>query len=381
MPCFRTEISFGAPNTTFLETPTFTAIPSLSRGDADTTLVFLSLNGSYLNPVHDPWFRATTSTQVPGLSTANFSKDTAIYNRDAPVNVVACSEQHQLRNPRTGAASRLGGQDGFVDIVALLELNDNQQALFNRTLFIAPKTSLMNTILALGGDQLLAASALNEVGLPVNQWQLEFNHWFGVGLNAIQLWTQQHVTGMRYPELDKYVVPAIHGFGKSMCDNQITRRADYRSFSVLGLCIVLAFGLLFILLNLTIGPIVQRIQSYTLKGRYRNAEWQVNHFLQLQRMAYEHKGIGNWEGQDDMVPRTSPGERFTIPDSTKWNQYVSISPREARRRSQSRSLGRELYDFQPLVASTSSLGMKDRSTISTRDVDMDVQQFETRFKD
>lgn len=384
LTCHSAEFSPAAPDLPQLTLPTFTAIPSLQRYDADTTLVFLALNVSYLSEVHDPWFRATTQSTIWGTSNDS-SMDTITYSRDAPVNVVACAEQHQFRNPKNGATSRLGGQELLLNDEIALLFDSNQQAVYNRSFFIAGDTLLSDVVTALGGDLLLASDAQvyesQSVGLPNNQWQLEFNHWFGIGLNTMQLWTLQYAVGMTDPHDDKYVVPATEGLWKEMCNNQIVRRADFRSFSVLGICIVLVFGILFVILNLTVGLVVQNIQRQTLKGRYRNAEWQANDFLQLQRMAYEHKDIGTWEGQNDMVPRTSPGEIFTIPESTKWNEDVPRSPKEARKGSTHFwSRARNADNPQPPPADNPSSSVKSRSAISTTEIKEGTQVSESDAK-
>lgn len=382
---YSAEISCAAPDEIAIgTTPSFTAISSLSRTDADTTLVFLSLNASYLSPVHDPWFEATTLTVLPDLGllpgATGPSKDTSLYNRNAPVNVVGCTEQHQFRNPNTGFTTRLGGQELFeAEEQAQLGFNENQQALYNRSFWIGSSLILMDVVAALGGNLLLASEYLTyesqSVSLPENQWQLEFNHYFGVGLDAMQIWAQQYVTGLPDTGLNKYVVPASDDFGKDMCHNQITRRADYRSFSVLGLCIVLIAGVLFLILNLSIGPIVKHLQNRSLEGRYRNAEWQANDFLQLQRMAYEHKDIGTWKGQNDIVPRTHPDETFTIPDSTGWKEG-SLGRTKS---TQSWSSRRKIDDQQNETTSPSS-SMKDTDATSAFNLDKRAQITELQVR-
>ena len=183
--------------------------------------------------------------------------------------------------------------------------------------------------------------------------------------------------------MDQYIVPAAEGFAKEMCTNQIARRSDYRSFSVLGLAIIFAFGLLFILANYTISSIVQRIQGHTPKGRYRNAKWQANEFLQLQRMAYQHNNVGTWIGQHDMVPRTNPGEVFALPESTNW---IQIMPEMAHKdgkglfRSLSRGWSHDAKKSQSQVAdlNTSGSSMDDKPAISIADAEKGVQIHETQ---
>lgn len=285
-----------------------------------------------MRDVRDPWFQATTlalsELQLIDGSVYNIS----LYNPDAVVSVAACAEQHQLRNPVTGATSPLGGQE----IVTLsqaqkLGFNDEQIAVFNRSFFIAAYSTLNILVEALGGSRLLAANSqynTQSTYLADNQWALEFEHYFGIALNTVQLWALQYVSGPIDMDMNHFINRAGEGFPQEMCTNQIVRRTGYRSFSMLGLGIVFAFGCAFVLINLTIGSIMEKIQRRTIGGRYRNAEWHANDLLQLQRMAYEHSNVGTWTGQHDMVPRTNADEYFTLPKSTKWDQEIPESPRK-----------------------------------------------------
>lgn len=340
---YSAELSTAATdNSEALSLFSFEAIPSLTRPDADTTLVFLSLNASYLNEVRDPWFRSTIPIiQSESYSTStgdSFTLNFTIYTADAPVNVVACAEQHQLRNPVTGSMSRLGGQEVVTQSQAhLLNFNEDQMNVFNRSFYIATEVNLYQILGRLTGSSLLATEDQYwdvVPGLPDNQWQLEFENWFGVALQSIQLWSQQYVSGPLGTKTNQYLVPAAQDFTRNMCGNQITRRDDYRSFSVLGLTVILVFGILVTFANLTVGSIVQTMQAQTQKGRYRTAEWQANDFLQLQRMAYQHNNTGTWSGHTDLVPITNAGEVFTIPESTKWNQSITERYETDRKRTQ-----------------------------------------------
>ena len=333
------ELSKADPdNTQTFNKASFTAIPSLSRTDADTTLVFLELNASYLSEVHDPWFRSEVPSSYTWTYPDGANRTTDFYTANELVTIMACAEQHQLRNVVTGATSPLGGsQIATINQTQKLAFNEEQTAIFNRTFYHASDSILAAIAENLGGNDLLAVayqSVTESTILRENQWQLEFNHYFGIAMNTIQLWSLQYVLGPSHPEMDSYVVPATEGFAKNMCTNQIVRRTDFRSFSVLGLAIIFAFGFLFILANLTIRSIVESAQEHTEKGRYRNAEWQANDFLQLQRMAYQHNNTGTWTGQRDMVPRTNPGEVFTLPESTAWNEDVpEVHGRDSKRMS------------------------------------------------
>jgi hypothetical protein len=131
------SVEFSAADPTDLESfqvPSFVAMPSISRLDADTTLIFLNMNGSYLSEVRDPWFNATTPRQTMGIGADGVVLRFPRYVASQDTNVMACLEQHQLRNPLTGATSRLGGEEVGTSAQALRTgFNENQMAIFNRS--------------------------------------------------------------------------------------------------------------------------------------------------------------------------------------------------------------------------------------------------------
>jgi hypothetical protein len=244
-------------------------MPSISRPDADTTLIFLNMNGSYLSEVQDPWFHAAKPHRTMGLGADGTVQYYARYIANQDNNVMACLEQHQLWNPLTGAISRLGGEEVGTNAQALkIGFNDKQMAIFNRS-FVYSTSGVLNSVVpALGGSYLLAADYqqnVESIALPPNQWMFELDHYLGVALNYKQLLSQQYVMGPISDVALQYVVAANSSFEKSMCHNRIVRRTDFRSFSVLGLAITLAFGVLFIIANMTIGCCVETLRSIPLR--------------------------------------------------------------------------------------------------------------------
>ncbi|KPI44889.1 uncharacterized protein AB675_2328 [Cyphellophora attinorum] len=188
------EISLADPNNpNSLAGATFTALPTLSREDADTVLVFLSINGTSLVRIDDPWLKYTTEVEAFKVNSNGTTTPTmTMYRRNAPVNVVACAEQHQLRNPRTGATSRLGGMEvNTYPVADSLGFNQNQLLTYNRSFVVGSKAGLTSVLYNLGGSALLANAnqyGLTTTNLSSKQWQIEFDHFFGVSLNSLQLW-------------------------------------------------------------------------------------------------------------------------------------------------------------------------------------------------
>lgn len=65
-----------------------------------------------------------------------------------------------------------------------------------------------------------------------------------------------------------------------------------------------AVGLLLIALSLSLESLCRLIQRRVSKLQYPLAEWNSNSCLQLQRLAFEELGTGQWKGCDQYVPFT-----------------------------------------------------------------------------
>jgi hypothetical protein len=107
----------------------------------------------------------------------------------------------------------------------------------------------------------------------------------------------------------------------------------YSSFSVLGVGLILTFGSLLILLDLFIESIVDYIQFKRSKakpnptGTYARLEWEANTTLQLQRLAQEHVGVGNWRNVGwAQHPITERGEKLGMLDVRDEKHTMLIRP-------------------------------------------------------
>ena len=74
--------------------------------------------------------------------------------------------------------------------------------------------------------------------------------------------------------------------------------------------IILAVGTFLIILNLVIETIVSRVQKKKQWGDYRRVRWVMDDKMQLQRMAFEEAGMGQWTKLTESVPVTEPGQVF-----------------------------------------------------------------------
>ena len=291
---------------------TFLPIPALNRTDADVTLLFLATDVEYMQPVRDPWFEA----QKEFLEFDDDFENHMFYPTH-PVSVLGCTEQHQICNPAVQDAS--GSPHGHCTALTGLwpmlntgadeiSLSERQRTVFNRIIVnAATYNTLGRAGLRMGGTAMLANQHVDRTlgdGLPANQWILELNNWFGTILTSLQLSTIQFVTGPGDAKYNKYVRPAI-AEQQWMCGGQITRRDDYFSFNMLGLCIILVVGSVIVLVNLALPFVWKRVQrKRAVSGRYSgHSEWLLSGTLQLQRMTVEGKGLAKWTN----TARSNPG--------------------------------------------------------------------------
>jgi hypothetical protein len=81
------------------------------------------------------------------------------------------------------------------------------------------------------------------------------------------------------------------------------------SFSILGLVLLLSIGGIIVCVSLTIETVVAWIQSRTKKGLHARMEWMRNDRLQMQRLLFSEKKLGQWTtDSSDKVPTTVEGD-------------------------------------------------------------------------
>lgn len=101
------------------------------------------------------------------------------------------------------------------------------------------------------------------------------------------------------------------------CKNYIMRNKSYTSFSVLALSLVFSIGGFAILASLWLETIIGIIQSRLNRGTFHRICWKLDSALQMQRMAFEEAGMGNWVRCADEVPLMEKGEEIKMPE--EWD--------------------------------------------------------------
>jgi hypothetical protein len=117
---------------------------------------------------------------------------------------------------------------------------------------------------------------------------------------------------------------------------QKVRSSRHYSFSVLGVCVILTVGgtlVLFATFLETILAVLFHFQRFREKEslNYAYAEWQVGSTLQLQRIAHESVGAGNWTRATKAVPVTQSDDALAVLDITdREHPRLVPSPIETR---------------------------------------------------
>ncbi|KUJ19581.1 uncharacterized protein LY89DRAFT_717054 [Mollisia scopiformis] len=293
----------------------FSPIPALSVPDATLTLIFATFFLSYLEPSDDAWLSAHTEVDVDILIASN-SDDTVLktYSQDQQVSVLACREQQQICNPTRHSNNtsvctpfRSVSHDFTRDLEDVLD-NGHQLMIAKTLLDVAPGLSFPDDIVR---SPLLAEDL---AGLPLsaplapNQWVLEVEHWFTIGLANLQRLMLDIVTG---PSSSQYLqfIPQNQADNDTdlhwMCGNQIIRRSDYSNFRTCSISLIFGFGLLIYVANQSLETVVGWLRFKWRAGRSRQRAWWAEGTLQLQRRVFESMGILNWEVDEwDRIPVT-----------------------------------------------------------------------------
>ncbi|PSN75050.1 hypothetical protein BS50DRAFT_671310 [Corynespora cassiicola Philippines] len=286
----------------------WTPIEGLQQDDSDVTIAFMSTrNILYSDSVDDPWFAA----HGKGIYLAG-DQNFQTYTADEVASPLGCTTQVQVCSNtqcsrRTGLLDMLsvGARETLIFPGEMSEEQRNFTVGFTRFFTSSAVDQLFQT---LGGETLLERCSLNsglQVGLPVNQWQLEVEHWSATLLASIQGTVIDYETGPSDPLLLPYLP-------RPQTKQQNTAHTN---FSLLGLCITFSIGALILTAETLLECVYVRL---LWKGRdfhqYQRLEWCVNGTLQLQRLAHEQIGCGQWMQCDEDVPVVKDGGSLALLD-------------------------------------------------------------------
>jgi hypothetical protein len=123
--------------------------------------------------------------------------------------------------------------------------------------------------------------------------------WFSTSLAKEQSWAVEWATAPKNIESNLDGTPLIvvtntptTAAGLKQCEQQMIHDSGFhQSFSVLGMCLILALGGLIIILGMSLDAIVGRLRP--AKTRYMSEQWDLEETLALHRAAYV--GFGHWD--------------------------------------------------------------------------------------
>ena len=269
----------------------------------------------YEAPVADPFFAASTPYNV---STGDGVNDT-YYSSNQDVYVLACTEQHQVCNPTNGKCTPLSGASQVIPNLPGLDLNDAQETTVLTMALTISFIDTYSSVNSRGSNALRASETLDQgfqIPLPNNQWMTEVSTWFAVSMAKLQQRTVQYAIGSSYvPEGLSLVGPA-NRYQEDICNNtKIQSQSGTTSFSVLGVSIILIVGSLLITTSLVLSTVMDFIRQKRHWKAHKSLQWVLDGKLQLQRLAYEEAGQGQWSGGTDSVPVTRRGDKLGIPET------------------------------------------------------------------
>lgn len=292
-------------------------IPELQVPNADIAVFWLEQHDiGFFTPVKDPWFSAESPVN---LSTPIGSR--LLYQSEVPAHAVVCTQQYQFCNPsleKNASCTPPMGIDKAAETAAATIFSKSA----DRDRFLWSMRALTNgagfreVVAILKEGALLASdytSALGQFGLPDNQWELELQHWFKITMADLQRTAVEQATGPSIPEAASFHSPPTTDGERAACHNQKIRSDSYTSFNVLGLILIFSIGGLIMLISACLPALTARMQR---KKPFASLEWITNDTLQLQRLAHEAVGAGDWEGTCDDYPRTQRGDLLAVLDIT-----------------------------------------------------------------
>lgn len=267
---------------------------------------------SYEAPVDDPFFAATTPYN---LSTDGVNE--TYYSADQYVTALACADQHQFCNPSNGKCTPLSGAAQVFTYLPGLDLNDAQASTATTMELTISYINTYNSVNSRGSNALRASETLDQgfqIPLPNNQWMTEVSTWFAVAMAKLQQKTVQYATGPSYVPEGLTLVAPENIYQERICNNtKIQSQSGTTSFSVLGVSIILIVGSVLVFTSLVLSTVMGFIRRKRHWEEYKSLQWTLDNKLQLQRLAYEEAGQGQWRGGTDSVPVTERGDRIGMP--------------------------------------------------------------------
>ncbi|KAK0720238.1 hypothetical protein B0H67DRAFT_180194 [Lasiosphaeris hirsuta] len=297
------------------------------RTDADIMLLFLSANAiAFAKKTDDPWYAASTAvnfTTVLRDENGDFVKNetSTQYFQTEVASPLGCRLQDQFCNPNKPLDVGCSPLGPIFDPVtrSIAEFDEDYEGGLARlgwfTFILQDMVALHNVVRTMGAHTLQSRYRLTSDGtqgqLPDNQWMIDIKYWLEINLASMQAAAVLAAQGPKNAvEEPLYSVKPNLTVEFDMCHNQKILSKDHSSFSVLGLGVTIAVGLLIVISSYSLDPIMSHLQRKYRMAEYRRLEWSTNGILQQQRLAFEGVGQGMWSRTDSHVPMTRKREHL-----------------------------------------------------------------------
>ncbi|KAL9116076.1 MAG: hypothetical protein Q9227_000445 [Pyrenula ochraceoflavens] len=297
----------------------FTPVQELAQNDADITLVFLSANGvKFTDKVDDAWYAAHHSFNDTPLSLTPSSDSTLHYLADEPASVLGCTEQYQICDPTLPpgqGCSPLRSGANLIDFDHTAPQTKRDWAIY----WTVGYQGLQTVIKELQSTSLTARFGLEQglqPTLPANQWQLEVENWHNILLSTLQGDSVETAIGPANREMLRYFwTRPSNDIERFICKNHKIISTAYTNILAVWLIVILVVGVIIITIEQLLERIVMFLERRKIIKSTTTAEWIANGTLQLQRMAHEELGLGDWEGcggGGGVVPVTRKGQLLGV---------------------------------------------------------------------
>jgi len=304
-------------------------IPELEVPDADIGVYFIRMKDiRYFEPVTDLWFEALDKVinQDP-----EYGNQTSYYTK-LPIRALACVQQYQFCRPSLEEGKTCTPLNGIFEATRIAsstlfsQPKDSERFLWSLRAIRDMAGGFHELASSLKGGSLLASDYVSDVGqdsLPENQWQLELEHWFKFTMADLQRAILDQATGPVVPDAMSLYSAPTSPEARALCGCQKIRSDSYTSFNVLGLILMFSIGSLIMLIAACLPSVTARLQR---KKPFSSIEWVTNDTLQLQRLAHEAVGAGQWQGACDDYPRTRKGDLLAVIDISNKEHPVLRAP-------------------------------------------------------
>lgn len=273
--------------------------------------MFLSQWGvRYFRPVYDPIFSAGLD---PATDSVTVGENNATqYTTSRLVSAIACTEQYQICLPESDICTPLvpSSQLGNAT-VALMQANNAlnlaRLATLNKLGLSSLVSGIGNPPIRRGSSVMLAPRTLNgpvqTAFLPINQWELEVENWFSIALAKMQAYVVSIAAGPEDSNFYAYVTPPLADSRKATCQTQRVRNMQGKvNFDMSALLVLFVVGAGLVFVGVVFEWIVGFVAKHNRWLRRRWMQYVADGLYQIQRSAFEAKGIRDWRGKDEMLP-------------------------------------------------------------------------------